>query len=96
MLCWASATASSSLLLLADLWSLPCQGFPLEEVLSPEARAEWKRWKREQPSKGEKGEGQHDTIGLIVRDAEGNIAAGKSSDGVDRGHQTRHTTKTVR
>lgn len=56
-------------------------------MLSPEARAEWARWKEEQQAKAtkaeaeagtEKGEGQHDTIGLIVRDAEGNLAAGKS------------------
>ncbi len=60
------------------------QGFPLEEVLSPEARAEWERWKKEQQQAARaeeetetgKGEGQHDTIGLIVRDAQGNLAAG--------------------
>jgi isoaspartyl peptidase/L-asparaginase-like protein (Ntn-hydrolase superfamily) len=48
-------------------------------VLSPEARAEWERWKEETRAReeGERGEGQHDTIGLIVRDAHGNIAAGK-------------------
>lgn len=47
----------------------------MESVLSPEARAEWERWKEEQQPKG-KGEGQHDTIGLIVRDAQGNLACG--------------------
>jgi len=62
------------------------QGFPLEEVLSPEARAEWERWKKEQQqaacaeeeteTETGKGEGQHDTIGLIVRDTQGNLAAG--------------------
>lgn len=53
----------------------PTQGFPMESVLSPEARAEWERWKEEEQPKG-KGEGQHDTIGLIVRDAQGNLACG--------------------
>ena len=64
------------------------QGFAWENVLSPEARAEWEGWKQarqeqqqqqqSQPSveEEEKGEGQHDTIGLIVRDARGNLAAG--------------------
>ena len=81
------------------------QGFEWEEVLSPEAREGWRKWKEEEEEKrrlqeegqvetaaaaatavpptddGLKDVPQHDTIGLLVMDAQGNLAAGTSTSG---------------
>ena len=88
------------------------EGFEWEEVLSPEAREGWVRWKEEEEreakkrleKRGEDGSAavvtaaapavpaaptddglrdvpQHDTIGLLVMDAHGNLAAGTSTSG---------------
>jgi len=87
------------------------QGFEWEEVLSPEARERWRKWKEEEEKRRLQEEGQvetaaaaaaaaaatappppptddalkdvaqHDTIGLLVMDAQGNLAAGTSTSG---------------
>ncbi|GAB5037909.1 n-(beta-n-acetylglucosaminyl)-l-asparaginase [Nannochloropsis oceanica] len=88
-------------------------GFEWEEVLSPEAREGWMKWKEEEEEaaknrldgKGDDGSAtmptaaptaavsaapiddssqdtpQHDTIGLLVMDAQGHLAAGTSTSG---------------
>ena len=51
------------------------QGFPEEELLTPQSRLHWEEWRM-------KAETTHDTVGLIALDADGNLAAGCSTSGL--------------
>ena len=54
------------------------QGFPEEELLTPQAREKWEVWKAD-PARAEK---SHDTIGLLARDANGDLCAATSTSGL--------------
>lgn len=54
------------------------QGFEEEDLLSPQAREKWEGWKAD-PDRAEK---SHDTIGLLARDANGDLCAATSTSGL--------------
>ncbi|MBW3625112.1 MAG: N(4)-(beta-N-acetylglucosaminyl)-L-asparaginase [Armatimonadetes bacterium] len=54
------------------------QGFEEEELLTPTARQRWEEWKV-RPDLAEK---SHDTIGLLARDANGDLCAATSTSGL--------------
>ena len=60
------------------------QGFREEELLTEEAKQEWKKWQKAdrqtQQSKG--GEENHDTIGLVALDAKGNLSGACTTSGM--------------
>lgn len=57
------------------------QGFEKVNLLTPEMKAEWKKWKAEQKAKLT-GADNHDTIGLLAIDAQGNLCGGCSTSGL--------------
>ena len=59
-------------------WALQ-HGFVEENILTPSAKAEWQVWADER--KNDKTEDSHDTVGIIVLDGEGRLAAGTSTSG---------------
>ena len=54
------------------------QGFPEQELLTDAARRRWLEWR----AKTRRGPEGHDTIGLIARDASGDLAAACTTSGV--------------
>lgn len=60
------------------------QGFEQVELLTPEARERWEKWKKEKtPAKN------HDTIGVVALDGDGNLAASCSTSGAGFKHPGR-------
>lgn len=58
------------------------QGFKRENLLTPAARAAWKKWKKENRGASEKIDAHnHDTIGLLAMDHRGNIAGACTTSG---------------
>ena len=62
------------------------QGFALEELLTTESRKGWEEWRKEQ---GEKSANNHDTIGIVALDRDGNLAASCSTSGAGYKHAGR-------
>jgi N4-(beta-N-acetylglucosaminyl)-L-asparaginase len=60
------------------------QGFEQVELLTPEARERWKKWKKEQGATE-----NHDTIGVVALDGDGNLAASCSTSGAGFKHPGR-------
>jgi N4-(beta-N-acetylglucosaminyl)-L-asparaginase len=56
------------------------RGFPQEELLTESSRERWQRWRREQGSSPPAEE--HDTVGVLARDAAGHLAAACSTSGL--------------
>lgn len=54
------------------------QGFEKENLLSPEAEKEWKKWMNNPEYKS----GNHDTIGILALDEKGNICGACSTSGL--------------
>lgn len=58
------------------------KGFPHKNLLTPEAEAEWKKWKEsEEQKKPEINHENHDTIGMLAMDADGNFAGSCTTSG---------------
>ncbi len=58
------------------------QGFKKENLLTPAAKAAWKKWRQENCSRGQKiGERNHDTIALLAIDKRSNIAGACTTSG---------------
>lgn len=58
------------------------QGFQKEDLLTPEAREEWERWKEEGgPERPPINIENHDTIGMLTLDQEGNLAGACTTSG---------------
>lgn len=64
------------------------QGFPREELLTPESRAAWKEWLKTSKYKPGSGLGtpggakNHDTIGMLALDAHGNLSGACTTSGM--------------
>ncbi|MCI0340661.1 MAG: N(4)-(beta-N-acetylglucosaminyl)-L-asparaginase [Planctomycetales bacterium] len=64
------------------------QGFPEEDLLTPESKATWEKWKAEQAAKsgggapGKEPPDAHDTIGMVAVDARGDVAAACTTSGL--------------
>lgn len=64
------------------------QGFPREELLTPESRAAWKEWLNTSKYKPGSGLGtpggarNHDTIGMLALDAHGNLSGACTTSGM--------------
>ncbi len=57
-------------------------GFKNENLLTPEARAAWKKWRRENNAPPEKIDAKnHDTIGLLALDRRGSLAGACTTSG---------------
>jgi len=57
-------------------------GFEKTKLLTPEAKAEWKEWKKSQSQKApEINNENHDTIGTLAMDAEGNLSGACTTSG---------------
>jgi isoaspartyl peptidase/L-asparaginase-like protein (Ntn-hydrolase superfamily) len=61
------------------------EGFPNDELLTPEARLRWQEW-REECSAPDVAhfeiEESHDTVGVVALDGDGNLAAGCTTSGL--------------
>jgi L-asparaginase/N4-(beta-N-acetylglucosaminyl)-L-asparaginase len=59
------------------------QGFEKENLLTPEAKASWEKWmaKEGRPARPEINVENHDTIGLLALDAEGNLSGACTTSG---------------
>lgn len=58
------------------------QGFPIEDLLTPRAREAWEKWKEKQTfEKPEINVENHDTIGMVALDAEGNLSGACTTSG---------------
>src|SRR5262249_22567817 len=58
------------------------QGFQREDLLTKDAESAYKKWlSKSHYERARINEGNHDTIGLIVMDARGNLAGGCSTSG---------------
>ena len=58
------------------------KGFPEVNLLTPETKAEWLKWKEEElQKKPEINSENHDTIGMLAMDAEGNISGACTTSG---------------
>ena len=60
------------------------QGFSRVELLTPEARERWEKWKEEKQAAE-----NHDTIGVVALDDDGNLAASCSTSGAGFKHPGR-------
>lgn len=58
------------------------EGFARDVQLSDNARAEWEKWKTKEGYTPPVGGQNHDTIGMLVMDGEGNLAGGCSTSGL--------------
>lgn len=58
------------------------QGFKREELLTDQARNAWLEWRKTADYNPPTDAGNHDTIGLIAMDANGNLAGGCSTSGL--------------
>ncbi len=62
------------------------QGFPREELLTPESKAAWEQWRKDanyQPQAGPPGSAaNHDTIGMLALDAQGRLAGACTTSGM--------------
>ena len=58
------------------------QGFPKEDLLTDGAKKAYKEWLLQSKYKPPVGEGNHDTIGLLAMDKDGNLAGGCSTSGL--------------
>ncbi len=58
------------------------KGFPKTDLLTPEAKAEWLKWKEsEEQKKPEINSENHDTIGMLAMDENGNISGACTTSG---------------
>ncbi len=57
------------------------QGFPKEDLLSGNAKKEYKKWLESSKYVPKIGKENHDTIGLVAMDTKGNLAGGCSTSG---------------
>ncbi len=58
------------------------KGFPHKNLLTPEAEADWKKWKEsESQKKPEINHENHDTIGMLAMDANGNLSGSCTTSG---------------
>ncbi len=55
------------------------QGFPEENLLTPNAKRIWEKWKA---NPGRKNFRNHDTIGMVAVDKQGNVCSGCSTSGL--------------
>ena len=58
------------------------QGFPKEDLLTGDARAAYQQWLKTSDYKPQPEKNNHDTIGLLVMDAKGDMAGGCSTSGL--------------
>ncbi len=58
------------------------QGFPKENLLTKQAEEAWKNWLKKSDYHPYTGPGNHDTIGLLVRDGNGDMSGGCSTSGL--------------
>jgi isoaspartyl peptidase/L-asparaginase-like protein (Ntn-hydrolase superfamily) len=58
------------------------QGFELVDLLTPEAKAAWEKWKEESKYQPEINSENHDTIGLLAMDANGDLAGACTTSGM--------------
>jgi N4-(beta-N-acetylglucosaminyl)-L-asparaginase len=58
------------------------QGFPREDLLTDKSRTAWKEWLKSSGYTPPVDAGNHDTLGLLVVDRNGNIAGGCSTSGM--------------
>lgn len=58
------------------------QGFPHRDLLVPEAKAAWERWKDKSEYKPVINSENHDTIGMLALDAEGNLSGACTTSGM--------------
>ena len=56
-------------------------GFKKENLLTPEIKRKWEKWKTTNRKMHDPVKNNHDTIGLLAMDANGNIAGGVSTSG---------------
>ncbi len=57
------------------------KGFEKKNLLTPEAKAEWLQWKRDQMKKPRINSENHDTIGMLAMDKDGNISGACTTSG---------------
>jgi len=60
-------------------------GFKKEDLLTPKARKEWEEWKKENnyhPKEPPAGNDNHDTIGMIAIDGQGNLSGACTTSGL--------------
>ena len=58
------------------------KGFPKKDLLTPEAKAAWMKWKEsEDQKKPEINSENHDTIGMLAMDSKGNISGSCTTSG---------------
>ena len=58
------------------------QGFKKEELLTPESAAEWKEWLKTSEYKPKVNIENHDTIGMVAMDAQGNLSGACTTSGM--------------
>lgn len=58
------------------------QGFQVENLLTEESRARWEKWKTEADYKPEINVEDHDTIGMIALDKQGNLSGACTTSGL--------------
>jgi N4-(beta-N-acetylglucosaminyl)-L-asparaginase len=58
------------------------QGFPVVNLLTERARMEWEKWKKESKYQPVINSENHDTIGMLALDAEGNLAGACTTSGM--------------
>lgn len=58
------------------------QGFKKENLLTPESEADWKEWLKEAKYKPQVNIENHDTIGMIALDANGNLSGACTTSGM--------------
>jgi isoaspartyl peptidase/L-asparaginase-like protein (Ntn-hydrolase superfamily) len=58
------------------------QGFERKNLLTPEAKKSWEKWKEESKYKPEVNSENHDTIGMIALDAQGNLSGACTTSGM--------------
>lgn len=58
------------------------QGFKKEKLLTKESEKAWKEWLKKSEYKPYHNPGQHDTIGILARDADGNLCGACTTSGM--------------
>ena len=58
------------------------QGFPVEDLLTPDSRRRWERWKRQGRAAEVPHFEDHDTVGVCALDAAGRLAVGCTTSGL--------------
>ncbi|HTB06412.1 MAG TPA: N(4)-(beta-N-acetylglucosaminyl)-L-asparaginase [Bacteroidia bacterium] len=57
-------------------------GFKKEELLTPESKAAWEKWKKENNYNQKIDKNNHDTIGMVAIDASGNLSGACTTSGL--------------